>query len=65
MSFQNLVRLSQIKKISLPNSVCPCQQNVKKINQSVSINVIQDDDRLCIMIFTTVLQWGIFHCVKA
>jgi hypothetical protein len=46
MSFQNLVRLSQIKKFSLclitPMST-KCQKNEKKID---TINVIQHDDRL-------------------
>jgi hypothetical protein len=31
--------------------------------KKLTINVIQHDDRLC-MIFTTVLQWSIFDCVK-
>jgi hypothetical protein len=46
MSFQNLVRLSQIKNFSLclitPMST-KCQKNEKKID---TINVIQHDDRL-------------------
>jgi hypothetical protein len=45
MSFQSLVRLSQIKKLYLPdyahvNKVC--QENEKKM----TINVIEHDDRL-------------------
>jgi hypothetical protein len=40
MSFQNLVRLSQIKKISLPDYA-----HVNKC-QKMRINVIQHDDRL-------------------
>jgi hypothetical protein len=44
MSFQNLVRLSQIKKNSLPDyaHVNKVSKNLEKI----TINVIQHDDRL-------------------
>jgi hypothetical protein len=40
MSFQNFVRLSQIKK------KCPRQQSVKKNKEKMTINAIQHDDRL-------------------
>jgi hypothetical protein len=44
MSFQSLVRLSQIKKKSLPDYAhsTKCQENEKKI----TTNVIEHDDRL-------------------
>jgi hypothetical protein len=59
MSFQNLVRLSQIKNFSLPDYAHV--NSVKKLNnlcQLMSYNMMLGYD------FTIVLQWSIFHCVK-
>jgi hypothetical protein len=42
MSFQNLVRLSQIKKISLPDYAHV--NKVSKNEKKMTINVIQHDD---------------------
>jgi hypothetical protein len=55
MSFQNLVRLSQIKKNScLTMSLSTkCQKMRNKCQTWWEV-----------IIFTTVLQWSIFHCVK-
>jgi hypothetical protein len=44
MSFQNLVRLSQIKKIFLPDYAHV--NKVSKKEKKMTINVIQHDDRL-------------------
>jgi hypothetical protein len=44
MSFQNLVRLSQIKKNSLPDYAHV--NKVSKKLEKMTINVIQHDDRL-------------------
>jgi hypothetical protein len=44
MSFQNLVRLSQILKISLPNYTHV--NKVSKLEKQMTINAIQHDDRL-------------------
>jgi hypothetical protein len=41
MSFQNLVRLSQIKNFPLPDYA-----HVDKVSKNLIINVIQHDDRL-------------------
>jgi hypothetical protein len=48
MSFQNLVRLSQIKKI--PCLIMPmstkCQKKIELLLKKMTINVVQHDDRL-------------------
>jgi hypothetical protein len=44
MSFQNLVRLSQILKN--PCLIMPTSSNYQKIEKKMTINVIQHDDRL-------------------
>jgi hypothetical protein len=44
MSFQNLVRLSQIKKKSLPDYAHV--NKVSKNEKKITINVIRHDDRL-------------------
>jgi hypothetical protein len=48
MSFQNLVRLSQIKKnpcLIMPMST-KCQKKIELLLKKMTINVVQHDDRL-------------------
>jgi hypothetical protein len=44
MSFQNFVRLSQIKKI--PYLIMPMSTKCQKNEENMTINAIQHDDRL-------------------
>jgi hypothetical protein len=46
-----------------PCLIMPMSTKCQKIGKRMTISVIQHDDRL-LMIFTTVLEWSIFHCVK-
>jgi hypothetical protein len=58
-SFQNLVRLLQIEKIPLPDYALV--NKVSKKWELMSYNMMIGYVR----IFTTVLQWSIFHCINA
>jgi hypothetical protein len=51
MSFQNLVRLSQIKKCSLPDYAHVTKVPKKLINRCELCNVIQHNNRLCYDIY--------------
>jgi hypothetical protein len=63
MSFKNLVRLSQILKISLLDyaHVNKPPKKLEKKKQLMSYNIMIGYE---LTIFTTVLQWSIFDCVK-
>jgi hypothetical protein len=53
MSFQNLVRLSQIKKF--PCLILPISTQVSK-NMMIGYDIYGN--------FLAILQWNFFHCVK-
>jgi hypothetical protein len=45
MSFQNLVRLSQIKK-KIPGLIMPMSTKCKKNEKKMTMNIIEHNDRL-------------------